>query len=209
MVHDPFAERLAAPTPTPGGGAAAARAGLHAASLLRMVTGITLAKIKQAPTEAVLKLKASAERAEKLSAVFESLEKADMAAFEAYLEALRLPRSTLAEIEKRRTASQAAAAQATEVPLAMLEAARDVLLAVKELLELSRTIPMKAESDLGGAIELACASFRMAELNVRVNLSSLAPEKAVQMRARWKDLEGQVTTLSPALRDALLRKLGE
>ena len=36
-----FAESLAAATPTPGGGAAAARGGLLATSLVRMVTGIS------------------------------------------------------------------------------------------------------------------------------------------------------------------------
>ena len=46
-----FAESLAAATPTPGGGAAAARGGLLATSLVRMVTGISLQKIEAPDSE--------------------------------------------------------------------------------------------------------------------------------------------------------------
>jgi len=205
---DPFAERLASPTPTPGGGAAAARAGLHASALLRMVAGITLLKLKQdESSEAAVALSAALKKAEELGAIFESLEEEDIAAFEAYLKALRLPRSTPAEIEMRRLACQSAAALATDVPLAMLEASMEILFLAKKLLDLSRTTPLKAESDLGGAVELASASFRMAELNIRVNLPQVSPEKGSQVRSRWKDLAAGMRRLSSDLREAVLAKL--
>jgi formiminotetrahydrofolate cyclodeaminase len=174
-----------------------------------MVAGITAKKLKRdASGETALELTAALKKAEELGATFEALEEADMAAFEAYLKALRLPRSTPAETAERRNACQGAAARATDVPLAMLEAATNVLRLAKKLLEISRIEPLKAESDLGGAVELASAAFRMAELNIRVNLPHLAPENGAQARAKWKDLEGEMTRLAAELREAVLSKLG-
>src|SRR5574338_250882 len=48
----PFIEELAAPTPTPGGGSAAAYAGAMGAALVAMVAGVTIGKKKYADVEA-------------------------------------------------------------------------------------------------------------------------------------------------------------
>ncbi|HVR76167.1 MAG TPA: cyclodeaminase/cyclohydrolase family protein [Planctomycetota bacterium] len=216
-TRDEFAEKLAAATPTPGGGAAAARSGLHASSLLRMVTGITLAKLPSARVEvtavpaggpaareAIERARASAEA---LGETFERLGEEDMAAFEAYLEAWRLPRTTPEEKSLRLQARQSAAARATDAPLAMLRAARDLLLLCAELLDLSRTTPLKAESDLGAAIELANAAFRVADLNVRVNLKELSEEKRAGAVRERQALEEEVEALHARLRREVLERL--
>ena len=65
--HPNFAERLAAPSATPGGGAAAAQVALYAASLLRMVLGITLAK---APPEGSEELRLLDDEAQALAEAF-------------------------------------------------------------------------------------------------------------------------------------------
>jgi formiminotetrahydrofolate cyclodeaminase len=212
-TKDDFAEKLAAATPTPGGGAAAARSGLHAASLLRMVTGITLAKLPSARVEITAapaageSVRETIERAragaEALGETFERLGEEDMAAFEAYLEALRLPRATPEEKGLRLRARQAAAARATDAPLSMLRAARDLLLLCTAVLDL----PLKAESDLGAASELANAAFRVADLNVRVNLRELSEEKrAAAVRERGA-LEMEVEALHARLRGTILERL--
>jgi len=206
---DDFAEKLAAATPTPGGGAAAARVGLYACSLLRMVTGITLAKIAsgKAPASAgTSDLQASAEAARELGARFEVLEVEDMAAFQAFLTALRLPRGTEREKEERSGARRAAAARATEAPLATLEASRDVLNLCKRLLDLSQTTALRAESDLAAAVELANAAYRVAELNIRVNLPELVPEQGAAARKRWHELGSSLDSLYFMLRKALEKK---
>ncbi|MBI4602546.1 MAG: cyclodeaminase/cyclohydrolase family protein [Planctomycetes bacterium] len=219
---DDFAERLSAPTPTPGGGAAAARVGLYACCLLRMVLGITLSKLKaQAsapvavaasnPAEAALSslssLEAADERAARLSDRFRELESEDMAAFQAYLEALRLPRSTPEEKARRLEARTRAAARATEAPLETIRAARDALALSAEVLDLSRTTPLRAESDLAAAVELSLAAYRVAELNVRVNLRELSPAVRDATRARWLALASELEAQGSRLRSEILAKL--
>ena len=216
---DDFAERLAAATPTPGGGAAAARVGLFATSLLRMVTGITLAKLPPAEASAekttpassgqstaALAIERAVESGRRLGQTFQQLEVEDMAAFQAYLDALRLPRSTPEEKERRLAARRSAASRATEAPLATMTAARDTLRLCAEVLELSRTTPLRAESDLGAAVELTHAAFRVAELNVNANLPELSEDDRQKALTRWHQLEEEVQGLYTGLRSTFTTK---
>ena len=142
------------------------------------------------------------EKAAALSREFESLESDDVAAFEGYLHACRMPRSTPEEKRARDTARAAAATRATSVPMATLEAARDALLTAEALLELSRRTPLGAESDLFAAVELASSCFRAAELNVAVNLPQLPSEEATAARERWIRLRTEIDDLCARLRAA-------
>ncbi len=216
---DDFAERLAAATPTPGGGAAAARVGLYACALIRMAAGITLNKLIQAgaraqaraPAEsadaelAASAIRAALEEAEELGERFQALETADVAAFQGFLDALRLPRGTTEEKERRLEARMAAAARATDVPVDMISAATDVLLLCQRLLELSRTTPLRAESDLGAAVELSVAVFRVAELNIKANLAELSAGKRESVLQIWKHLAARAGELYADLRRSFAR----
>jgi formiminotetrahydrofolate cyclodeaminase len=212
--NDDFAERLAAATATPGGGAAAARAGRHACALLRMVTGLTLApRAVSAPPAAgeapfLAAVRDAALRAERLEEAFATLETEDIAAFTAYLAALRLPRSTPAEKAERQAARGRAAARATEVPLGTLRAALDALRLAGELLDLSRASPLKAESDLGVSIELAAAAFRAAEMNVWVNLPEIPADRKEGLASAWEAARREFDGLYPGLRRAVVERLG-
>ena len=210
MSPDSFSERLASPTPTPGGGAAAARVGLYAACLVRMVVGITLkpssSRKAQLPPEATAKLEAILAEAEELSLSFEKLEPQDVAAFEAFLQACRLPRSTPQEREAREGARFHAALQATQVPLETMERSLQVLELAKKLGEISRTTPLRAGSDLRAAVELSHAAFRVAELNVSENLPNLVPDEASRARKRWQELKAREGTLHDELQGASARE---
>lgn len=205
---DDFAQRLAAPTPTPGGGAAAARVGVYACSLLRMVTGITVEKARSGKSPgnfdpaALLALETIQDEARLLSERFQALEIEDMAAFQSYLDALRLPRGSEEEKAQRLQARRQAAWRATEAPLSIMNGAYQVLLLAERLLALARTTPLKAESDLGAALELAQATFRVAELNVRVNLPELAESAQSEATRKWQTLavaaDGLYNKLRPA-----------
>ena len=206
---DEFSERLAAPTPTPGGGAAAARVGLYATSLLRMVTSITLSKrAADEGTDAADELRRVEERAVALADELRRLESSDVEAFKAYLEALRLPKATAEERSRRDEARAQAAAHATEVPLAMLGAALEVLELARRLVDLASTLRLRAESDIGGAVELAHASFRAAELNVRVNLPALGDEDRRVLEEWFRKLLARLDELYPRLRRAILGWFG-
>jgi formiminotetrahydrofolate cyclodeaminase len=160
-----------------------------------MVTGISLEKApptgeRGADGPAWEEVQRAAERARLLAEEFRRLESADAAAFGAYLAALRLPRTTAEESVRRRQRLVDAAAHATEVPLETLEASLGVLDLVAALLEVAARARLRAQSDLGGAVELAYAAFRAAELNVRVNLPALdGDSRQPQLRQRWLDLQ--------------------
>ena len=183
---DDFAERLAAPTPTPGGGAAAARVGLFATSLVRMVVGISLKKKPDNSAD----LESINAAAVELGQRFRQLESDDVAAFDAFIAAVRLPRSTDEEKERRRAARQAAAEQATEVPLRMLRAIVDTVQLVEKLNAAAGANGLSAESDLHAAVAFARASFRVAELNVEANLPYLGAAEAEEVekeRRAWRE----------------------
>lgn len=188
---DDFAERLAAPTPTPGGGAAAARVGLIATSLLRMVTSITLSKSEAKPPDdpALLdEVRQVGDGATLLGERFRGLEAADARAFDSYLEALRLPKESTAERQRRDAARRRTALEATDVPLEMLEAAVETVDLARRLADVGSRMRLGAESDVGGAVELAHGAFRAAELTVQVNLPALGEEDRRRVEARHEAL---------------------
>jgi formiminotetrahydrofolate cyclodeaminase len=207
--RDDFAAQLAAATPTPGGGAAAARTGRHACALIRMVAGITSRAPDGSPGAPGRKeVQDAGLQAGRLQEDFEAIEAEDIAAFEAYLAALRLPRSTPAERAARQAARGAAAARATEAPLRTLRAALEAIRLAAALLDLSRTCPLKAESDLGVSIELAAGAFRAAEMNIRVNLPGVPPERRAAIEGEWTEARAALEALYPPSRQAAIERLG-
>ena len=197
-----FAERLAAATPTPGGGAAAARAGLHAASLVRMVSGIALERLKDGSHEEAAKaLTDIRQEAEGLAGKFRDLEIRDQAAFDGYLAARRKARESATAGPEAAGSIAATARVAAEVPLELQGRAGDVLRLVGKLMEAQGTwkFPLSAGSDLGAAVEIARSAFRTAELNVRVNLPQIEEAAAAQLRSKcaalMKDLEARADIL--------------
>src|SRR5215204_4484000 len=83
-----FIEELAAPTPTPGGGSAAAYAGAMGAALVAMVAGLTIGKKKYADVEA--EMQAIRVVAENLRKELTQAVDDDASAFEAVMGAFRL-----------------------------------------------------------------------------------------------------------------------
>ena len=115
----------------------------------------------------------------------------DAAAFEAVLQARRLPKESEAEERTRETALEKANQGATEVPLGVAGAAVAVLDHLRRLAPL--TSPAMA-SDLRTGVHLAVAALRGALEHVHSNLESLR-DPAFQRRAREQagQLEGRLT----------------
>jgi glutamate formiminotransferase/formiminotetrahydrofolate cyclodeaminase len=163
-----FVASVASSAPTPGGGSVAAHAGALAAALAQMVAGLTVGRKKYAAVEAEMKdvgLKAAA-LVNELSALVAK----DAAAYTAVTTAYKLPGETPADIEKRKSAIDAALLGAADVPL---ETAR----ACVRVLDLAAIAAAKgntnAVSDGGVAALLAEAACRGAVYNVRINVSAL------------------------------------
>lgn len=192
---DEFTDRLAAPTPTPGGGAASARSGRHAAALLRMVTGITLGRADASgpPSEdarqAIEELRGIDEQADRLVHHFAALEQRDMDAFSRWLAAFRLPRTSDEERTRRAGALHEATVAATQAPLATMEAALELIELLRRAWTLGAMVRLRASSDIGCSTELARAALRAAEHTARSNLPALeSTDEARELGRRVEEL---------------------
>jgi formiminotetrahydrofolate cyclodeaminase len=125
----------------------------------------------------------------------------DAAAYAAFAAAMKLPRETDAEREARADAIKAAARLAADVPLATMEACRDVAAAAEVLAGRSN---VNAASDLEVAVLLAEAAARGAEANVIINLPSLGDEAvAKEMRGSVEALRNEVSALARQVHDVV------
>jgi formiminotetrahydrofolate cyclodeaminase len=182
-----FTTQLAAGTPTPGGGSAAALAGALAASLLKMVCELTVGREKyRAHDEAVraIREKAGRMRVDLLAQVDR-----DAAAYDEVMRAIRMPKEDDEQKRTRAAALQKANLFATETPMAVAEACAALMgLAV----ELSRKGNPNALSDVGTAALLAYAGLRGGAMNVRINLPGIKDaELAAKARERILLLEAE------------------
>ena len=166
-----FLAAVAAPTPTPGGGSVSALAGALSVALSRMVAGLARGKKGYEGAEAELAQLES--RAKKIQARLEALIDEDARAYDAVMEAMRLPKSTEKEKAARVEAMQRAYRKATEVPLETME--RCV-----EALELAEAAVKKgnrgAVTDAAVAVLLAESAIRGASLNCSINIASIRDE---------------------------------
>jgi len=199
-----FFDQVAGPTPTPGGGTAAAVVGALAACLATMVANLTLGRKKYAASEGAmteLKREAAALRRDLLA-----LGRRDSEAFDAVLRARRLPQGSPDEAAARAAAMLTADLGAARVPL---ETARACTRVAELAATAARLGNVNAVSDAGVAGLLAQAAGEGALLNVQINLKSLAPSADKQGVAA--DLDSARATLRSAAercRDAVEAAMG-
>jgi len=180
-----FLDRLAAGTPTPGGGSAAALAGALGGALLQMVCRLTIGRDEARPHEAALG--ALLGQAADLEKRLRDLVDEDALAYDQVMAALRLPKGTEEEKGVRRAALRRANAGATDTPLGTAEACHALLGLAAEL---AATGNRNALSDIGSAAQVIQAGLRGAVMNVRINLPGLGdPAQAAQFEARVGQLE--------------------
>ena len=168
-----FLDKLAAGTPTPGGGSAAAYAGSAAASLAAMVARLTVGKKKYAAVET--RMWEIIDQAETLRIKLLETMQQDSAAFETWMTANRMPKETEEQQTLRTKAQESAAIVTIEVPL---ETARLAHQSMELALECAETGNLNAISDAGSAGEMANAAITAAGYNVRINCLGLTDTKA-------------------------------
>jgi glutamate formiminotransferase/formiminotetrahydrofolate cyclodeaminase len=182
-----FLDELAAGTPTPGGGSAAAYAAAMAASLVGMVARLTIGKKKYAAVD--VRMQAVASSADELRAMLSAAVERDALAFEGVLAASRLPKATEAEKAVRQTALEQATILAAAVPL---DVARRTTEVIELAAEAAETGNANAVSDALSAAALAHAGLKAAAANVRVNAAGLADAAAARpWLAELAQLEGR------------------
>jgi glutamate formiminotransferase/formiminotetrahydrofolate cyclodeaminase len=199
-----FLDALAAGTPAPGGGSAAAQAGAMGAALVAMVARLTQGKKKYAAVEG--RMAEIVGQAEALRQSLQAAVAADAAAFGQVMAAMRLPKEGEQERTSRSEAVQRAMRKATEVPLAVAEQACQVLELAAEVTESGN---VNAASDAGSAGALARACLTAAGLNVQINAAGF-DDRA--MADAWmqvlEELERRAGEAEDRLRQAIHDRAG-
>lgn len=181
---DEFLERLASRAGTPGGGSGSALVGAVAAALCGMV-----GRLNDPKTGAPGPLHDTIETADALRRRLTRLIDEDISAFEGLMAAWRLPEDDAERHEKK----QAATVAATEAPLAVMSAARDVMQLAAAGLARSKK---NCRSDAGVAGFAAHAALEGARLNVFINLPGIADSRRREaLKARADALRAEADRL--------------
>lgn len=178
LAADELLRRFADRAPTPGGGSAAALAGALAGALVEMVA--SLARTRSGAPEERGRLDAALAAARGAGERLRGLVDEDSRAYQAVVEAYRLPKGSDAEQALRKERVAAALEQATRVPLATAEACLQVLEAAAVAAADGNS---NALSDARTAALLAHAGLLAAVENVRINASGAGWGKEVLGRA--------------------------
>ena len=190
-----FLDDLAAGTPTPGGGSAAAQSGAMAAALTAMVARLTIGKKKYADVESEMQTVLT--QAESIRQAQTEAVTQDANAFNAVMAAYKLPKNN----PNRKQAIQKAILQAAQVPLSVANLASRTL----ELAKTAATIGnINAITDAGTAGSLAWAAMTSAGYNVRINLQSLDDEQVCNsLRTELLSIENKGKVYQAQLREQL------
>jgi len=161
-----LADDVSSGSPAPGGGSVAALIGALAAALAAMVANLSVAK-RQAHAD---DLSGLAERAQEVKRTLVAAIDDDTTAFNALMQAMRLPRGTDSEQAARSAAIQTATRHAALVPLGTARASLD---AIELADKVNRLGIAEAASDLGVAAAAGRAAVEGAVLNVLTNLAAI------------------------------------
>jgi len=161
---EPFVEQLAAPTATPGGGSASAASAAMAAALATMVA--SMSRGKKAYLQYERELSDLIVRLGPLREALQAAIDADAESFKVVMKAYRQAKQS----PDADSMIDAALKQATSVPLAVAESAREIAAIVERLKPITNP---NMKSDLTTAAALAHAAIEGASANVEINLESI------------------------------------
>lgn len=172
-------DRIAAPTPAPAGGAAAAIAGALGASVSAMVA--SLPRTRHGTPDERTRLDLAARELGAHRVALARLADEDTAAVQALMSAGRLPHTTAAETGARREALAAATREATRVPLETSRLCAEALERTRDVAAMGARV---AVSDVLVAIGLLKAAADGAASNVRANIEGMDDEAFVRETTR-------------------------
>ncbi len=198
----PFLDALASAEPTPGGGSAAAYAGGMGAALVEMVARLSVGKKKYIEVEDRM-LEIAEESADLRRSLSNAVDE-DSAAFDAVINAYRMPKEDKDQVRARKDAIEAATLHASEIPLRVAQMASKVLYLAAEV---AKTGNLNAASDAGAAGALAAASLHAASMNVEINANSLDDEKkSTSLIKEIARIKKNAAKAHQQLADALLKR---
>jgi glutamate formiminotransferase/formiminotetrahydrofolate cyclodeaminase len=171
MSLESFADLLSTDAPAPGGGSVAAFCAALSAALTAMVSNLTINKKGYESVQNQVREIAPQAQDIKLQAI--QLIDEDTDAFNAMMDASRLPKKTEEEIALREQKIEEATKQAILVPFHTLEIA---LQALKLADEVAKVGNMNALSDAGTAALTALTAAKAANYNILINLPQIKDE---------------------------------
>ncbi len=201
MKVSDFIDEVSRESPAPGGGSIAALAGSLGASLASMVSNLTANKRGSEEVDAVLN--EAAEKAQEIKFKLAAAIDADTNAFNAYMEARRLPSKTPEEKKKKFEAEQEGLKQAVRVPL---ETARQSLEALKVAEVVVQYGNPNSITDVGVGALMAYNGVKGGVFNVLINLGQIQDADFVdEMRRTCAELEKEAAEI----RDRVLKIVEE
>ncbi len=195
-----FVRATGSDAPVPGGGSVSALAGALAAALSAMVARLTIEKTESG-AETKQQLLHLSEQADALQRELVQQVDRDAQAYEAFLCALRLPKTTQLEQAKRKSDISVAKKEICWIPFMIAQNALGVLRLAGNAIEIGRKDVI---TDSAVAVLLAGAAAKGALYNVKFNLSSVKDEayvtqlqrKVEEMELRVKEEEKKWTTFA-------------
>ena len=200
-----FLDELSSDSPAPGGGSVAALSASLAAALTAMVAALT--HDKKGFKDVRPEMAEVGERAQRLKAHFRDVVDLDTDAFNAVMDAFRLPKGTDDEAATRAAAILEANKGATRVPFELMRTVTEELPPLIEAV-IARGNP-NSLSDAGVAALHARAAVEGAYYNVLINLDGLGDEAFVsELRAQADALYAQAAPRFDVLASAARERLG-
>ncbi|HEY2825001.1 MAG TPA: glutamate formimidoyltransferase [Gemmatimonadales bacterium] len=200
---DGWIDELAGPSPTPGGGSAAALAGALAAALAAMVARLTVGR--KAYASVASEFTDMIVEGERLRASLRRLVDEDAAAYGQVSAAYKLPKASAAEQGRRIAAIDAALLGAAAVPL---ETARQAAAVARLARRAAQAGNRNAVSDAATAALLAETAATAAAYNVEVNVKALSdPANGQNLLVEARSLVAAASEAAEGAEAAVLEEL--
>lgn len=189
-------------SPTPGGGSVSALVGALGVCLVRMYGHLTVNKKKFLALDETIKQQ-FIHNFEEITKQKEALTKAidkDCDAYDAVMNAYRLPKTNETEIQARNKAIKQATYIAIESPYNIMSLSLEAIRLCKDLVEYGN---INAISDLACGVIFLDAAIQGAGLNVHINLSSLEDNE----RNEWFTKMTSILNESHELKEIIVNQI--
>jgi len=188
-----FANETASESPAPGGGSISAYAGALGVSLGTMVANLSSHKPGVDWEDQYQKFSELAEKGQKLKDQLLHLVDEDTNAFNKIMDAIRLPKGSKEEKERRVLAIENASKYAIEVPFSVMEKSLESMQVIKAMADFGNP---NSVSDAGVGALCARAAVMGAYLNVKINCADLADKDFVKnMLSKGQIIEEKANAL--------------
>jgi formiminotetrahydrofolate cyclodeaminase len=199
-----FLEQAGSSSPTPGGGSAAAVAAALGTAMASMAGNLSQGEKFAAIQPQITRV---LQEMQELNGECERLLQADMASFDRYMDALKLPKQTDEEKQHRKNTLHQAILHAIAVPLRLITVCRKGMAHARSIAGISNK---NVISDLGIGIILLEAAAQSALLTVEINLASLKdPEQVRQYREELSALMEEIHELKSSTLQLVRTRISE